>query len=176
MYKFAGLVVALPVLVGGAVWYFMMTEPTAPVTDEVMCTQDVQLCEDGSYVSRVAPSCAFASCPGKKEETKTGVGVKSVWEKDGVRVTPLEILEDSRCPEDVMCVQAGTVRLKAQVGVGTETAKTTELSLGAAVALSDGRTLTLHNVLPPSYSTVFLQAEEYRFDFMLGTGEVDETP
>ncbi|MEQ1739088.1 MAG: hypothetical protein ABL884_04195 [Methyloglobulus sp.] len=28
------------------------------------CTQDVKLCPDGSYVSRVGPSCSFAPCPG----------------------------------------------------------------------------------------------------------------
>lgn len=29
-----------------------------------VCTQDAKLCPDGSYVSRVPPSCAFAPCPG----------------------------------------------------------------------------------------------------------------
>lgn len=29
------------------------------------CTQDVKMCSDGSYVSRVAPSCAFTPCPGE---------------------------------------------------------------------------------------------------------------
>ena len=27
------------------------------------CTQDAQICPDGSYVGRVPPSCAFAPCP-----------------------------------------------------------------------------------------------------------------
>jgi hypothetical protein len=29
----------------------------------VFCTLDVKSCPDGSYVSRIAPSCAFAACP-----------------------------------------------------------------------------------------------------------------
>ena len=29
----------------------------------VACTMDAKLCPDGSYVSRVAPSCEFAACP-----------------------------------------------------------------------------------------------------------------
>jgi hypothetical protein len=33
-------------------------------TDAVFCTQDAQQCPDGSFVSRVAPSCEFAQCPG----------------------------------------------------------------------------------------------------------------
>lgn len=30
----------------------------------------------------------------------------------GLKITPLEVLEDSRCPLDVVCIQAGTVRVK----------------------------------------------------------------
>jgi hypothetical protein len=33
-------------------------------TDTVFCTQDAKQCPDGSFVSRVAPSCQFAQCPG----------------------------------------------------------------------------------------------------------------
>ena len=39
----------------------------------------------------------------------------------GIRVTPLEILEDSRCASDVVCIQAGTVRLRASVQSGART-------------------------------------------------------
>ncbi|HYF10633.1 MAG TPA: hypothetical protein VD967_03480 [Candidatus Paceibacterota bacterium] len=28
-----------------------------------LCTMDVKLCPDGSYVGRIPPSCAFATCP-----------------------------------------------------------------------------------------------------------------
>jgi hypothetical protein len=29
----------------------------------VMCTQEVKMCSDGSYVGRTGPNCAFAPCP-----------------------------------------------------------------------------------------------------------------
>lgn len=35
----------------------------------VFCTADVRICPDGSYVSRQAPSCAFAACPIGSDET-----------------------------------------------------------------------------------------------------------
>jgi|GEM_PF-3298204 len=38
-------------------------QPQTPPSDPVACTADAQLCPDGSYVGRVAPSCAFAPCP-----------------------------------------------------------------------------------------------------------------
>ena len=36
-----------------------------PPAEEVMCTMEAKQCSDGSYVSRVAPSCDFALCPGE---------------------------------------------------------------------------------------------------------------
>lgn len=36
-------------------------------TGLIACTLDVRSCPDGSYVSRVPPTCAFASCPGPEQ-------------------------------------------------------------------------------------------------------------
>lgn len=41
-------------------------EVTNPASgDQVFCTQDVQECPDGSFVSRQPPNCEFAPCPGE---------------------------------------------------------------------------------------------------------------
>lgn len=37
--------------------------PSPSPTDQVACTQDAKQCPDGSYVSRVPPTCEFAQCP-----------------------------------------------------------------------------------------------------------------
>lgn len=37
--------------------------PSTEDVQQVACTEDAMLCPDGSYVARVAPSCAFAACP-----------------------------------------------------------------------------------------------------------------
>ncbi|MBP9728138.1 MAG: hypothetical protein KBD27_02040 [Candidatus Moranbacteria bacterium] len=39
------------------------TKKPAPIEEEVMCTMEVKLCSDGSFVGRVAPKCDFAPCP-----------------------------------------------------------------------------------------------------------------
>ena len=40
------------------------TPTPAPTSTSVVCTSDVKLCPDGkTYVSRIPPSCEFASCP-----------------------------------------------------------------------------------------------------------------
>lgn len=45
---------------------FLVPAFSFAVTEPVACTMDAKLCPDGvTYVGRVAPSCAFAACPGE---------------------------------------------------------------------------------------------------------------
>lgn len=36
---------------------------TPPLKEGVICTQEVRLCPDGSFVARTGPKCEFAPCP-----------------------------------------------------------------------------------------------------------------
>lgn len=55
-----GLVVILILAAGGVLlWQNFFKKSSGGV----VCTADAKLCSDGSYVSRVAPSCAFTECP-----------------------------------------------------------------------------------------------------------------
>ncbi len=64
----------------------------------------------------------------------------------GVTVTPAEILEDSRCPADVQCVQAGTVRVKGTLADGMGTSEMT-FKLGEQVS-GETAYVTLASVTP----------------------------
>lgn len=74
----------------------------------------------------------------------------------GVRVTPLRVIEDSRCPQNARCVWAGRVRISARVA-GT----VRELTLGEPLAVRGGairlgavapeRTTLQQAILPRSY-------------------------
>lgn len=64
---------------------------------------------------------------------------------NGLRVRPLEVLEDSRCPQNARCVWAGRVRLRVAIdGVGereiTDDAQAVQTPNGAfaLVAISPG--------------------------------------
>eukprot|EP00178_Gracilaria_changii_P015754 TRINITY_DN44255_c0_g1_i1.p1 TRINITY_DN44255_c0_g1~~TRINITY_DN44255_c0_g1_i1.p1 ORF type:complete len:226 (-),score=15.38 TRINITY_DN44255_c0_g1_i1:37-636(-) len=35
----------------------------APIEEAIACTEDAQVCPDGSYVGRIPPSCQFEKCP-----------------------------------------------------------------------------------------------------------------
>jgi hypothetical protein len=65
-----------------------------------------------------------------------------------VRVTPLEVLEDSRCPIDATCVWAGRVRVRVAVsGMGEQV-----MQIGRPVIVPGGQRLELVAVAPPNWS------------------------
>jgi len=83
----------------------------------------------------------------------------------GLTVTPLEVLEDSRCPANVDCVWAGQVRLRVNVsGVETE--------LNSEGALSTPNGIVVLAVVKPYPFQEWPQAElpipPYRFGFRRG--------
>ena len=79
-------------------------------------------------------------------------------------VTPVEVLEDSRCPIEVECVWAGRVRLKTRIDIGHESL---EMELDSSEPLRiNGGFLSVAEVAPkaPTQSTP-IKPEDYRFAF-----------
>jgi hypothetical protein len=77
----------------------------------------------------------------------------------GVRVTPLRVLEDSRCPTDASCVWAGRVRIAVRIGSSAH-----ELTLGQPLPMLGG-VLQLTNVLPARKRDRTIAPRAYRFGF-----------
>lgn len=89
----------------------------------------------------------------------------------GVTVIVRELLEDSRCPLDVQCIQAGTVRVRADVisGMGTSTMS---LTLGGPIT-TEAEEVTLVSVLPAPYAGVSIKPDEYEFTFEIKKRKLD---
>ena len=86
----------------------------------------------------------------------------------GPRVTPLALIEDSRCPQGVQCVWAGRVRIRATIS--TLTIKLTrDLTLGEPFPVADG-TLTLADVRPMRAKDAAIASADYRFGFRFDGG------
>lgn len=83
---------------------------------------------------------------------------------DGPRVTPLAVLEDSRCPINARCVWAGQVRLSVRIDLGNRSEQR-ELTTGKPLPVADG-TLELVEVTPDRIAggEPFPQ-RDYRFGF-----------
>lgn len=82
-----------------------------------------------------------------------------------VRITPQALLEDSRCPSDVVCIQAGTVRVSAELvsALGTATA---EFMLNTPIT-TEAEEIILTGVAPDTESTTAIDDSEYRFTFSI---------
>jgi hypothetical protein len=85
---------------------------------------------------------------------------------DGPRITPLEVLEDSRCPMNARCVWAGQLRLRVRIESGR--GGTIELTSGKPASVADG-TLELVEVRPDKVAGGkhggAIPASAYRFGF-----------
>ena len=86
---------------------------------------------------------------------------------DGPRVTPLEVLEDSRCPMNARCVWAGQVRLRIRIDLGSGSA-TREITSGKPLQIADG-SLELVEIRPDRVaggeSGGVIDPGTYRFGF-----------
>ena len=72
--------------------------PVGGPSEPIACTQDVMACPDGSFVSRVAPSCEFAACPVPEEPLACTEEAKICPDGSTVsRTGPL--CEFAACPE-----------------------------------------------------------------------------
>ena len=81
----------------------------------------------------------------------------------GARVTPLALIEDSRCPQGVQCVWAGQVRITARVATRSGSA-VRELTTGKPIPVANG-TLTLANVEPTKRKDTTVAPGDFRFGF-----------
>ena len=76
-----------------------------------------------------------------------------------VPVTPVRVLEDSRCPERVSCVWAGRLRLTVRIGRAMR-----DLTLGEPVPVVGG-TLQLATAVPRPKTNGTIAPSDYRFGF-----------
>lgn len=86
----------------------------------------------------------------------------------GPRVTPLRVLEDSRCPVGTQCVWAGRVKVSVRIDLGSGS-QMREMTLGEPQGVADG-SLTLVEVLPEKKANQNIYPDEYRFGFTFAGG------
>ena len=65
---------------------------------------------------------------------------------NGPKVTPLQVIEDSRCPATVVCVWAGRIRISVRIDLGSSS-QVREMQQGQPIHVADG-TLELVEVAP----------------------------
>lgn len=144
---------------GAGIFYFTEKQPR-----EIACTMEAMICPDGTAVGRVGPKCEFAPCPQAPLEKSTAKLNERIF-TNGVYITPLEVTEDSRCPIDVFCVWAGTVRLKVRLEMNN-VVKEDIVVLGSVVPILEKR-IKLLNVSPYPNSGNIILSKDYQFEFQV---------
>jgi hypothetical protein len=113
-------------------------------------------------------ACASTQQTGGERHLPTAAIGETVM-VDGPQLTVVELLEDSRCPADVQCVQAGRVRVRVAVHLGAGD-RTLDLTLGEPVQVADGA-LELVGVQPERMiAAEAIAPAAYRFSFRFAGG------
>ncbi|MDT0576908.1 hypothetical protein RM533_12080 [Croceicoccus sp. F390] len=79
------------------------------------------------------------------------------------QLTPLAVLEDSRCPVDAQCIHAGKVIVLADLANGSQRARI-ELETGKQHQILDVN-VVLVSVLPPKKAERLIHRSDYLFIF-----------
>jgi hypothetical protein len=113
------------------------------------------------YVTSLAVGCASASgtsvSTGLGQPFQLKVGQTASIESEDLRVKFVEVSEDSRCPLDVLCIQAGQARIIVQASKGGQDLGSPEVTLAAggegSPATLDGYSISLTELAPYPEST-----------------------
>jgi hypothetical protein len=109
----------------------------------------------------MSPGASPSSAPYQTVLLQLGATLDS----SGVKATPLAVVEDSRCPEGVQCIQAGTVKVSVRFTFGPYTTTRT-FTLGQPQT-AYGYTAQLTDVRPAKKEGDTISPSDYRFVFVI---------
>lgn len=99
-------------------------------------------------------------------ETQTATVTARIGQKVSaldVSITPHEITEDSRCPQNVQCVWAGTFKVKATLESGMGASPVT-FEVGFPIS-TEAEFVTLTSISPAPFQGVTIEPNAYRLTF-----------
>lgn len=102
------------------------------------------------------------------QEKNVVLGLDEVASFGNISLTGWAVTEDSRCPSDVQCIQAGRVKVALRMFSSSGTSTISEIEPGNQVAF-EGVNIKLEEVSPYPVSTRKTADGEYRFHFTLSS-------
>jgi hypothetical protein len=117
------------------------------------------------FVGKPLSETPNPSLPTPTEDGLVEVSLDERVSERGITLTVHEVLEDSRCPIDAVCIQMGTVRVRATLMSGLGTANQV-FELQKPVT-TEAEEITLVQVDPAPRSDHAIQKSEYRFHFTI---------
>ena len=117
-----------------------------------------------ALVPLVLAGCATTSAPDGDGIARAGLDQRVYV--DGPWVTPLAVVEDSRCPVGVQCISAGRTRVMVRIDLGSRS-EYRELCSDKPLQVADG-TLSLVEVTPARMAGA--EPGAYRFGMRFAGG------
>ncbi len=90
-------------------------------------------------------------------------GLSGIAEVDGLKVRPLSIIEDSRCPAGIQCIWAGRLIVRVEVN-GASVRQQLDIELGKGQKVAGGE-LRLVSATPARREGPPARPGDYRFTF-----------
>lgn len=107
--------------------------------------------------------CAAPNAAASPWPAETPVPLGQAVRVDGVVVTPVKVVEDSRCPMNARCVWAGRLIVQTRID-GKGWRESVNLALGEIHATHD-EMLALAAVTPEKTTDHRIEPREYRFNY-----------
>lgn len=152
--------------------YFMYRKDSNPlILEQVACTMEAKICPDGTAVGRSGPNCEFAACPtpttSAPAESDTAKLNQRVFNQ-GIYITPLKVISDSRCATGVTCIWAGTVSLSVKLESLNSPSENKEVTLTLENWVTfAGHRIDLKSVTPYPNMNDSITPDEYKFTFFV---------
>lgn len=113
---------------------------------------------NGNSVSETTPNT-----PVEPSEITITAKINNPTSGLGVTIAPIEVVEDSRCPSDVVCIQAGTVRVRVKI-TDPNGERVLIAVLNTPIPSAYAAT-TLTEVEPEARAEIPIRTNEYRLKF-----------
>ena len=117
------------------------------------------------------PLAALAGCVHAAPPRSDGIVFARIGQTvslAGLRLTPLRLVEDSRCPRGMTCVWSGQVLVAVRIAAGTAR-ETREISTLRPIPVAGGM-LELAEVQSPETAKAAIPPGDYRFGFRFKGG------
>lgn len=103
-----------------------------------------------------------------EQREKIKFGKQKKFSQSKLTVKFISVIEDSRCPQDVQCIQAGNARIKVEISNGT-TKETFEMNstTGTKGATFNGFAIYLDELVPMTKANVKISQKSYKATFRI---------
>lgn len=154
------LIISLSFFIFGTKQTTTIPVPTTEI-DESSTTSTTTVTGTSSSVGTPTPK------PVVKSPQTVSVGLNKTVNIFSLSITPTKVEQDSRCPQDVMCIQAGTVKVFTKIVSGMGTSNPL-IELGKPIT-TEAEIIELIEVRPATLSTKQIKPEDYIFVFKVTT-------